>query len=64
MTKRELVNALISEMENFGETFIGTAEVQGTAVVNLYKKLNKEIGKRNPGAVVCWNAESGMAWIA
>ena len=64
MTKRELINALIEEMYVYGETFIGTYEVQGMKVVKLKEKLNKEVGERNPGDIVCWDMKTGMAWIA
>lgn len=65
MTRKELVNALIEEMENFGEAFIGTTEVQGTKVTSLYKAINKEVTKRYEGKyVVAYDGRTGMAWIA
>lgn len=64
MTQKELIDALIEDMDRFGETFLGTAEVQGEKVCKLYRRLNKEVGKRYPGMVVCWDNKTGMAWIA
>jgi len=64
MTKKALIEALISEMVELGETFIGTYEVQGENVCKLYRQINKEVGKRYPNMVVCWDAETGMAWMA
>lgn len=64
MTQKELLNALIDEMVERGETFLGTYEVQGEKVLRLYKKVSKEVEKRYEGMIVCWDAETGMAWMA
>ena len=63
MTRKERIEASINDMIQFGETFIGTIEVQGMTVVNYYKALNKKVEKEY-NKVVCWDAETGMAWMA
>lgn len=64
MTRKERIEASINDMIQFGETFIGTIEVQGMAVVKYYKALNREVQKMDRNKVVCWDAHTGMAWIA
>lgn len=64
MTKKDLINTLIEEMETFGEAFIGTYEVQGEKVIKLYRAILKEVRARNYNDIVCWNKESGMIWLA
>lgn len=64
MTRKELINALIEEMEKFGEAFIGTYDVQGEKVIKLYRAILKEVQTRNYNDIVCWDKENGMIWIA
>ena len=63
--KKEHKEALINEMETFGKAYLGKAEIRGEKVVKEYKALNKEVGKRYPGAVLCWDGfGTGEIWIA
>ena len=63
MTKKAIQNELIEEMINFGESYLGQAEIRGLEVCKEYKALAKEVEKRFPGSVLCWNAETGYIWI-
>lgn len=63
--KKEVKEALINEMINFGESYLGLGEIRGMDVVKEYKALSKEVTKRFPGMVLCWDAsETGKIWIA
>ena len=64
MTKT-MKEAYIDEMENFGEAYIGSMEIQGVqTIVKKYNALAKEVAKRFPGLVLCMNNETGMVWMA
>lgn len=64
MTKKQK-EALIAEMNNNGMSYLGLTEIRGLEVINEYKALSKEVTKRFPGKVLCWDAiESGCIWMA
>ena len=64
MTKMQK-EALITEMDNNGMSYLGITEIRGMEVVKEYKALSKEVAKRFPGKVLCWDAmESGCIWMA
>ena len=63
MTKKQK-ETLIAEMNNSGMSYLGIAEIRGMEVVNEYKALSKEVAKRFPGKVLCWDAiETGYIWM-
>ena len=63
--KKERKEALINEMLTFGKAYLGKAEIRGAAVIKEYKALNKEVGKRYPGMVLCWDGSgTGECWMA
>lgn len=63
--KKEIKNALINEMVEYGETYLGLSEIRGLEVVKEYKLLSKEIKKRFPEKVLCWDAfGTGKIWLA
>ena len=64
MTQKARIEANINDMVIFGETFIGTIETQGDAVVRYYKALSKQVAKQYNGQyIVAWDGETGMAWM-
>ena len=64
MTKMQK-EALITEMDNNGMSYLGITEIRGMEVVKEYKALSKEVAKRFPGKVLCWDAmDSGCIWMA
>ena len=52
---------IIKEIENFGECFIGTAEVQGMKVFKRFNKLQRE-WQNSHNTVLAYNAETGICW--
>ena len=64
MTKKQK-EALITEMDNNGISYLGLTEIRGLEVINEYKTLSKEVAKRFPGKALCWDAiETGCIWMA
>lgn len=57
-----MTKEIIREIEQFGECFIGTAEVQGPTVFRRYNRIRKEYEKLHPNKVLAYNAETGICW--
>ena len=56
-----MTKEIIKDIENFGECFIGTVEVQGTKVFKRYNKVRKE-WEKNRNSTLAYNAETGICW--
>lgn len=62
--RKEIKNGLIEEMLEYGKTFLGHADIRGNDVVKEYKALQKEVTKRFPGSVLCWDGfGTGEIWM-
>ena len=58
-------DTLINEVVNNGMTYLGLVDIRGLEVVNEYKALSKEVAKRFPGMVLCWDpSDTGCIWIS
>lgn len=57
-----MIKEIVKEIENFGECFIGTAEVQGLKVFKRYEKVRRAYEKGHPGAALAYNSETGICW--
>lgn len=61
MTKE--VEMIINDIEEFGECYIGSFEIQGMAVVKRYNKVRKAFEKKHPNNTLAFNIETGMTWL-
>lgn len=52
---------IIRDIENFGECFIGTADVQGLTVFRRFKRLQKE-WQKNHNTVLAYDSHTGICW--
>ena len=60
--KKEMIADIVNEIENFGECFIGTVEVQGLVVFKRFEKVRKAYEKANEGYTLAYDSKTGMAW--
>ena len=56
-----MIKDIVTEIEEFGECFIGTVEVQGTVVFKRYERVRREYEKRNKGTLA-YDATTGIVW--
>ena len=56
-----MTREIIREIENFGECFIVTLEVQGMKVFKRFNRIQNE-WKKNHDTVLAYNAETGICW--
>ena len=57
-----MIKEIVNEIENFGECFIGTAEVQGPKVFKRYETVRRAYEKKHPGATLAYDSETGICW--
>lgn len=57
-----MTKEIIRDIENFGECFIGTLEVQGEVVFKRYNRVRKEWERKYPNSTLAYNAETGICW--
>lgn len=59
-----MTKEIIKNIEEFGECFIGTLEVQGTTVFKRFNRVRKEYEKLYPGKTLAYDSETGICWEA
>ena len=52
---------IIAEIENFGQCFIGTSEVQGLKVFKRYNRIRKAWEQKH-NSTLAYDAETGICW--
>ena len=57
-----MMKEIIRDLENFGECFIGTAEVQGMKVFKRFQRLQREFEKLHPGKTLAYDSVTGICW--
>lgn len=57
-----MLRDIITEIENFGECFIGTFEVQGMKVFKRYNRIEKAWNKEHAEALA-YDSKTGIVWI-
>lgn len=57
-----MTQEIINDIENFGECFIGTLEVQGNKVFKRYNRVRKEWERKHKNSTLAYNAETGICW--
>ncbi len=60
---KKIAAILVDELEQYGEAYLGTIEVQGEKVIKLFTAIQKEVTKRHPRNVACWNTKEGNIWM-
>lgn len=57
-----MTKEIIREIEQFGECFIGTVEVQGAAVFKRFNRVRRAYEQKHPSKTLAYNAETGICW--
>lgn len=57
-----MTKEIIREIENFGECFIGTEEVQGAVVFKRYNRVRREYEKLHLNKTLAYDSETGICW--
>ena len=52
---------IIRDIENFGECFIGTVDVQGLTGFRRFKRIQKE-WQKNHNTVLAYDSHTGICW--
>lgn len=57
-----MIKEIIKDIEQFGECFIGTAEVQGAVVFKRFTRVRREYEKLHQNKTLAYNSETGICW--
>lgn len=57
-----MIKDIIKDIEDFGECFIGTCDVQGVKVFKRYERVRREYEKNHHGKTLAYDSETGICW--